>query len=118
MLALIKYEALKLLQNKKCLLILVVMIIVHMLLFIYQQSLSSIPSSSYQRLQETLDSIDNEQRYTYIHNEYKKYQAFEILEQLSYLRQNESENQMKILTLKKSIWHYIVKIISYIILIL
>lgn len=96
MLALIKYEALKLLQNKKCLLILVVMIIVYMLLFIYQQSLSSIPSSSYQRLQETLDSIDNEQRYTYIHNEYKKYQAFEILEQLSYLRQNESENQMMI----------------------
>lgn len=88
------YEFQKILQKKYLILFLITICIINLGTFIYDQQLNPMfPTSAYLKLQTQLNKIPNHQRYQYIYEEYQKYHAFQIIENIEQLKKNSQENQ-------------------------
>lgn len=88
------YEFQKVLQKKNLIFFLIIICILHIGAFIYNQQLNPIfPPSAYAKLQSHLDKIPNNQRYQYIYDEYQKYHAFQVIETIEQLKKSPEDNQ-------------------------
>lgn len=91
---LIKIEFDKLWRRKIFIIFLILIFLINILALAYMQNLNSNTApSAYQKLQAQLETISNEQRYTFIEDYYHQIEGFGILEQLSYLSTKPQENQ-------------------------
>lgn len=94
---LIRYEFIKLFQKRKLIIFLLFLCIINVGVFAYVQNLNTnIPPSAYHQLQNDLQQINNNERYTFIKNQYETYHAYLIIEELMNLRLHEKDNQYMI----------------------
>lgn len=93
MIRLIKIEFYKLWSKKLFIISLFAILLMNLAALAYMENLdTSIPPSAYQKLQAKLETIPNEQRFSFIEEYYDQIEGFEVLEQLSYLSVDPQKN--------------------------
>lgn len=100
---LVKVEFYKLWKRKVMIIFLFLVLLINVGVLAYMQNLdTNITPKAYRDFQNQLESIDNSQRFTFVEEYYRQIEGFSILEQLTYLSANQTDNQNMIDSLKSN----------------
>lgn len=94
MISIISQECYKLWHKRNFLLLLILLFLTNFALFAYQEHQQSIPISAYQKLQQDLLKLPNDERYTFICEYDDKIQAFSTLQQIQNLQSTQNNENL------------------------
>ena len=94
MISLIKMEFYKLWMKKSFLIFLCSLCILNICLLAFSQNSNASQSPhAYQKFQETIEALPNDERYVFVENYYQRIKAYELIQQVYQLNENQLANQ-------------------------